>query len=225
MSPGRPRLPSLTAALAGLPAGIQAAGPWIGRRQLFVKFAQEAETATMYTADALRGELERLCRRAVYHSVSIGGRDPLDEVEYLEVVLRKGLALPAMLDVDGQRPEAMERLASAGAGALVLVQVVLDGCAGESAVERAMATLGAAAKKRLTHAVVILPHESASDAQLLRIVERTHAVSGDTSIVLHPTAADASEDDRRWEQWMEQATAVHGDVRLLSLLPAPTGMR
>ncbi len=223
MSPGRPRLPSLTAALAGVPAGIQSAGPWIGRRQLFVKFAQEAETATMYTAEALRGELERLSRRSVYHSVSIGGRDPLDEVEYLEVVLRKGLALPVMLDVDGQRPEAMERLA--GASALAMVQVRLDGCEGEAAVERAMATLAAAANKRLTHAVVILPHESASDAQLLRIVERSHAVSGETGVVLHPTAERASEDDRRWGQWMERAMAVHGDVRLLPLLPAPAGMR
>ena len=42
-----------TAALAGVPAGLQAQGVWIGRRQLFVRFAAEAETATMYTADAL----------------------------------------------------------------------------------------------------------------------------------------------------------------------------
>ena len=37
MSPGRIKLPSQTAALAGIPAGIQAIGPWSGRRQLFVR--------------------------------------------------------------------------------------------------------------------------------------------------------------------------------------------
>ena len=35
-----------TAALAGVPAGLQAQGVWVGRRQLFVRFAAEAETAT-----------------------------------------------------------------------------------------------------------------------------------------------------------------------------------
>ena len=49
-----------TAALAGVPAGIQGAGPWLGRRQLFVRFAAEAETATMFTAAALAQEIRRL---------------------------------------------------------------------------------------------------------------------------------------------------------------------
>ena len=51
-----------TAALAGIPAGLQAQGVWAGRRQLFVRFAAEAETATMYTADALASELPALGR-------------------------------------------------------------------------------------------------------------------------------------------------------------------
>ena len=45
------------AALAGVPTGVQAQGAWGGRRQLFVRFAAEAETATMYTAQALAKEL------------------------------------------------------------------------------------------------------------------------------------------------------------------------
>ena len=35
---------SPTAALAGVPAGLQAQGVWAGRRQLFIRFAAEAET-------------------------------------------------------------------------------------------------------------------------------------------------------------------------------------
>ena len=53
-----------TAALAGVPAGLQAQGVWSGRRQIFVRFAAEAETATMYTADALANELRRSTSRS-----------------------------------------------------------------------------------------------------------------------------------------------------------------
>ena len=68
-----------TAALAGIPAGLQAQGVWAGRRQLFVRFAAEAETATMYTADALANEIRRGTSRSAFHSISISGRDPLVE--------------------------------------------------------------------------------------------------------------------------------------------------
>ena len=39
--------------------------------------AGEAETATMYTAEALANEMERATTRSKFHSISIGGRDPL----------------------------------------------------------------------------------------------------------------------------------------------------
>jgi hypothetical protein len=223
MSLGRPRLPSLTAALAGIPAGIQAAGPWAGRRQLFVKFAQEAETATMFTADALRSELERIGARSSYHSVALAGRDPLDEIEFLLAAFRKSVFLPLMLDHDGQRPAELERLV--GTGALSLVQVTLDGCEGEAALERAVASLSVAAGKRVAHAMVLIPHESASDAQLLRIVERGHDASVEVAVVVHPLAESPSDDDLRWPRWMERATSVHRDVRMLPKLPPLTGMR
>src|SRR3954471_1201853 len=92
-----------TAALAGVPAGLQAQGAWAGRRQLFVRFAAEAETATMYTADALANELRRSTARSAFHSISISGRDPLANVEYLQAAFGKvQTLLPVMLDCDGQ---------------------------------------------------------------------------------------------------------------------------
>jgi hypothetical protein len=42
--------------------------------------------------------------------------------------------------------------------------------------------------------------------------------------VVHPTTESMSS-DRSWLAWLERATAVHGDVRLLARLPEPTGMR
>ena len=63
-----------TAALAGIPAGLQAQGFWAGRRQLFVRFAAEGETATMYTAEALANELRRGTGRSAFHSIAITGR-------------------------------------------------------------------------------------------------------------------------------------------------------
>jgi hypothetical protein len=100
--------PVLTAALAGVPSGIQAQGVWQGRRQLFVRFAGEAETATMYRADALAREIDRILTRSTYHSIAISGRDALGNPEFLATVLGQvtGKA-PVMVDTDGERPEAI----------------------------------------------------------------------------------------------------------------------
>src|ERR1051326_6357394 len=102
-----------TAALAGIPAGLQAQGLWVGHRQLFVRFAAEAETATMYTADALANELRRWTGRSVFHSISVSGRDPLANVDYLKACFAKQpTTLPVMLDSDGQRPEGVDDVKS-----------------------------------------------------------------------------------------------------------------
>src|SRR5204862_3058510 len=100
-----------TAALAGVPTGLQAQGVWTGRRQLFVRFAAEAETATMYTAEALSTEMDRAMTRSRFHSISIGGRDPLGNVEYLRAAFAaKAVPVPVMLDCDGQRPGDIKAL-------------------------------------------------------------------------------------------------------------------
>jgi organic radical activating enzyme len=209
------------AALAGIPSGIRATGPWAGRRQLFVKFAGVAETATMYTADALRGELSRLAQRSVYHSIAISGGDPLAEASFLASAFTGGAPLAVMLDHDGQRPEALDTVL----GFLALVQVTLTGAEEDAKVARAMATLRRAAEKHVAHALVLAPEADASDGRLLRIVEQTSGASADASVVLHPTTDSLSARDRRWLLWLERAAAVHGDVRLLPRLPEPTGMR
>ncbi len=217
MSPARsPRLPSLSAALAGIPASVQTLGPWTGRRQLFVKFAGEAETATIYTAEALRGELTRLTGRSRYHSVAIVGRDALAEEEFLLAAFNETGPLPVMIDHDGQRPEALERLLHA----LAMVQVTLDGSEGASAIEHVCATIALAAKKQVAHAVAIVPHETMSDGPLLRIVEQVHEASADAQIVVHPVVEREVERDRRWVLWLQQAMAVHIDVRILPRWPA-----
>ena len=221
MSPSRVKLPSQTAALAGIPAGIQAAGPWSGRRQLFVRFADEAETAAIYTSEALRGELKRLAARSRYHSIAITGRDPLAEGEYLAAVLGDGAPLPVMLDHDGQRPEALEPLLRS----LALVQIDVDGTESDPALERVYASLALAAGKHVKHALVIAPAPDTSDARLLRIVERAGGASGETEIIVHPSLESARDPDRRWVAWLERASQVHGDVRVVPRLPAPTGMK
>ena len=218
MTPGRP-LP-LGAALAGIPSGIRATGPWAGRRQLFVRFAGIAETATMYTADALRGELARLTQRSVYHSIAITGGDPLGETEFLAAALDGGSPLAVMLDHDGQRPEALEHVI----GSLALVQVTISGAEDDAALGRALATLRGAAEKQVAHALTLLPEADPSDGRLLRIVEQAKEASPETSVVVHPPTESLTV-DRRWLAWIERASGVHGDVRLLPRLPEPTGMR
>lgn len=216
----RPSVP--TAALAGVPAGLQAQGVWIGHRQLFVRFAAEAETATMYTADALASEIRRAMSRSSFHSISITGRDPLANVEYLrDAFARVETALPVMLDCDGQRPEQIPELKKI----VRLAQITLDGAGVEAAHDRAFESLAAAAASDMQHALVLNVNGHTTDAHMLRVVERAHETSGAAAVVIHPSAATPVDKDRRWTTLFERAAALHGNVRLLLRLPPPTGMR
>jgi hypothetical protein len=219
------QLPTPTAALAGVPAGLQAQGAWIGRRQLFVRFAAEAETATMYTADALAGEIKRATARTSFHSVSISGRDPLSNVDYLCIAFDRASqalsSLPVMLDIDGQRPAELDRLK----GFVRLAQVTIEGSAPDTIVDRAFESVGRAAKLGMQHALVVLADERTTDASMLRFIERAHETSDATMVVIHPGTGIAVDKDRRWTTLFERASALHGDARLILRLPPPTGMR
>ena len=190
----------LGAALAGIPSGIRSTGPWAGRRQLFVRFARVAETATMFTAAALRNELTRLVQRSVYHSIAICGGDPLGEVDFLAAALDDGAPLSVMLDHDGQRPDSLERLIKS----LALVQVTLTGDEEAEVISRAMASLRLAADKHVAHALVLMAKADPSDGRLLRIVDQAKEASAETAVVVHPTTDSLSE-DRRWLLWLERA--------------------
>ena len=211
-----------TAALAGVPTGLQAQGVWVGRRQLFVRFAAEAETATMYTAQAIAQELKRAATRSTFHSISVGGRDPLANVEFLEAAFNSSKPpVPVMLDVDGQRPEGIAALKKH----VTLAQITLEGATMEPSVERAIESLRVSAEAGIEHALVLAPGEQASDGQLLRIVEHAKAASAKSAIVIHPPYNTPIDRDRRWVTLLERSAALHPDVRLLLRLPPPTGTR
>jgi hypothetical protein len=215
--------PVLTAALAGVPSGIQAQGVWQGRRQLFVRFAGEAETATMYRADALAREIDRILGRSVYHSIAISGRDALGNPEFLAAVLSQVTTkVPVMVDTDGERPEAIASLKQW----LKLVQVTVELSANPRPFDRVLETLKAAGAVGCEHALVLMVRDDTSDAQLIRIVEQAHGVSAGTMIVVHPgPAGERPTLDRRWATLIEQAIAVHADTRLALRIPGPAALR
>ena len=216
----KPRTFGPAAALVGVVPVVQAQGVCIGRRQLAVRFAGEAETAVMYSAMALAEEISRLASRAKFHSIALLGRDPLGNVECLQAALAQAaVPLPVMVDSDGQRPEAVRELAPH----LRVVQVTTDGVAPAIALGRIHATLTAARECGLDHALVVTPGEHTSDAQLLRLVEQAHAVSDRVAIVIHPEESPGSGAlEPRWMELLAQATELHGDVRLLRrLTPSP----
>ncbi|MGH7719395.1 MAG: hypothetical protein ACREON_11195 [Gemmatimonadaceae bacterium] len=211
-----------TAAISGILPGIQAQGLWAGRRQLFVRFAGEAETATLFTPDMLIRHVERGSSQGGLHSVSLSGRDPLGSADLLQAVFKDWKPeLPVMADTDGQRPEAIIALA----GVLALVQVTLDLSEPGGAVDRAMSMVSAAAAAGCAHAVVLAPRDGTTDGQLLRLIEQTHAVSPGTKIVVHPPGAGSAPPDRRYAALMERAMAIHHDLRLAMRIPPPLGMR
>lgn len=213
----------MAAALAGIPAGVQAFGPWAGRRQLFVRFAGEAETATMYMAPALIRELQRQLQRSAFHSVAISGRDPLGSVPFLKAALDGAKpAVPIMLDTDGMRPDQLSALL----GQLALVQVTVDFSGGEAALDRVIETIRVAAAGGVAHALVLIPRDDTSDSMLLRLVEEAHAASAATQVVIHPPIGEnAAVLDRRWASLLEQAGSVHVDTRLSMRIAPPTGLR
>lgn len=238
MSTSQSPIPS--APLAGVASGLQAQGAWVGRRQLFVRFAGEAETATMYRADALARELVRQLSRSPYHSLSISGRDALGCADFLVATLSQAPNLPpVMIDTDGEHLGSLSQLAPW----LRLVQVTLDvpiagasrarawGTTPERASEmiegRAFEALGLAAELGVEHALVLVAADDARDADLVRLVEQAHSASARSSIIVHPggAAGDRATLDRRWSQLAERVSGVHGDVRTLLRLPAPAGLR
>ena len=106
-----------------------------------------------------------------------------------------------------------------------MVQVTLDSPSVDAFEERAFQTIAAAAKARVQHALVLAGDDPTSDARLLRLVERAHATSAATSIVVHPGAATPVDRDRRWISLFERVAALHADTRLALRIPPPTGMR
>lgn len=214
--------PMLTAALAGVPMGIQRQGVWAGRRQLFIRFAGPAETATMYTADALARELNRGLERTVFHSVCIAGRDALANTEYLAAALRQlTKKVPVMADTDGLRPDAVVALHEF----LQMVQVTIETPVAPS-LDRAWETIRAAARLGCAHAVVVAGGDDTSDADYLQIVEGARSASPDVAIVLHPgPAAEKGMLDRRWSVLMEHAMGRHPDVCVAYRLSGPATIR
>jgi hypothetical protein len=176
----------------------------------------------MYTADALASEVRRGTSRSAFHSISISGRDPLSNVEYICAAFDKlSSTIPVMLDCDGQRPAEIDELKRF----VTLTQVTLDGPTLEAQSDRAFESLRVAAKAGMQQALVMIVDERTTDAHVLRVVERAHAASESTVIVVHPGPMIPVDRDRRWMTLFERAAALHGDIRLALRLPPPTGMR
>lgn len=204
-----------TAALSGISGWVQPRGPWMGRRQLVVRFAGEAETATLYTATAFANEVERIVARSRFHSIGLTGRDPLGQAGFLaaSAQVRKP-ALPLMVETDGLRPEALPGLRDA----VTMLQVVPPASSG-APLERALESLSVAAQLGWQHALLLAAGARESDGALLRVVEQAHRASAGTMIVVHPApGAVATPRDRRWTEFLEQASTLHDDVRLLPIL-------
>ncbi len=214
--------PVLAAALAGIPSGIQRQGVWTGRRQVFIRFAGAAETAQMYTADALARELTRAVGRTIYHSVCVTGRDAFGNADFLAAALKQLPGTEVMADTDGQRPEALALLHPF----LSLIQVTIEPPTASPALERVVETLRSAASLGRAHAVTIAGTDESSDADYLQIVDQVHSASDATSIVIHPgPTAERGVLDKRWSTLMEHASARHRDLRILARLSGPATMR
>ena len=212
------------AAIAGIAPGIQAQGVWMGRRQLFVRFAAEAETAVLYTAEMLARHVGRVISQSPLHSISLSGRDPLASDDMIcESLGQLQSPIPVMVDCYGERPEAVTRVAPH----VSMVQVTVEFATAPSSLDRALASLVAAAAAGREHAAVLAPHDGTTDGQMLWFIEQAHTAVPGTKIVIHPPAVDRTGGalDRRYASLMERALAIHRDIALWLRVPGPVGAR
>jgi len=212
-----------TAAIAGITPGVQAQGIWAGRRQLFVRFAGEAETAVLYTPEMLAKQVDRAASNTALHSIALSGRDPLSSTDLITAAFSVSKpSLPVMLDCDGQRPDAVAAIL----GVLSLLQVTFEFGDAPALAERALGSIAHAVAAKKEHALVLAPRDATSDGQLLRIVETAHAISPGVTIVVHPApAAEKTSLDRRYSTLIDQAMAIHRNVVLTMRIPSPVGVR
>jgi len=212
-----------TAAIAGITPGVQGQGVWTGRRQLFVRFAGEAETAVLYTPEMLAKAVERAAANTALHSIAFAGRDPLSSAELITAAFGAlKPSLPVMFDCDGQRPDAVAAIM----GVLSMLQVTFEFGDAPTLAERALASLGHALAAKKDHALVLAPRDATSDGQILRLVEQAHAASPNATLVLHPApSGEKGALDRRYSTLMDQAMAIHRNIVLTMRIPSPVGVR
>jgi hypothetical protein len=212
-----------TAPIAGLSPGVQSQGIWAGRRQLFVRFAGEAETAVLYSSEMLAKQLERATSQAHVHSILLSGRDPLSCAPFIAAVFGNWTApLPVILESDGQRPEALEDVVRV----VSMVHMLWEFPDAPSGAERTVASLAAVAAAGTGHALTLAPRDGTSDGQILRLVEQAHAAAPGTKIVIHPVpSGEKSPLDRRYATLLEAASTIHRDVVLSLRIPGPVGTR
>jgi hypothetical protein len=212
-----------TAAIAGITPGVQGHGIWTGRRQLFVRFAGEAETAVLYTAEMLAKQIDRAAAHTAVHSIALAGRDPLASALLItETFTHWKAAVPVMVDCDGQRPDEL----AAALEALTLVQVTFEFGDAPALAERALVSLARAAAAKKDHVLVLAPRDATSDGQILRLVEQAHAAVPAVQLVLHPSpAAEKLPLDRRYATLLEAVAVIHRDAALILRIPSPVGVR
>ena len=213
-----------TAPIAGLSPGVQSQGVWAGRRQLFVRFAGEAETAVLYSSEMLAKQLERATAQSLVHSILLSGRDPLSCASFIAAVFGNWTApLPVILESDGQRPDVARGCGACGddgAGA-----VGVSGCAVRRRAGGGVAGGRGRRGQPLTRS--LWPRATARvTGQILRLVEQAHTAAPGTKIVIHPApSGEKSPLDRRYATLLEQATTIHRDVVLSFRIPGPVGTR
>ena len=177
----------------------------------------------LYTPEMLARHVGRVVGQSPLHSVSLGGRDPLASEELIiDALTRWQSPIPVMVDCDGERPEAVTKVAPY----VAMIQVTVEFVNTTSSLDRALASLAAASAAGREHAAVLTPHEGTTDGQMLWFIEQAHGVAPGTKIVVHPVVGtERAGVDRRYASLVERGMAIHHDLAFWLRIPPPVGAR
>ena len=199
---------------------IQGEGPYIGTKQLFIRFCGcnlsckycdtdfDANSAETYSVNELLNEVNN---NKHCHSVSLTGGEPLLSIEFLEVFLPK-CSLPVYLETNATLPDKLQKIIDCVD--YVSADIKLPSCTGLSSMWELHDKFFTVAKGKILFSKVVFD-ESITDDEIEHITNlaRKH----DIELILQPKSLGANvvPDIVFAEEIMDQFLAKYNRIRVI----------
>lgn len=231
MSAGAPKLSDAgSARVVEVFASLQGEGVWLGQRQVFVRlggcnlhcdYCDEPDTipipsGEVWTADKLKGEIERLAAGPRAEAVSWTGGEPLLHARFLGPMLRwaRAKGLKNYLETNGTRLAEFRELAPLCD--MTAMDIKLPSATGRESWSEHLEFLRVPSPEKIFAKVVLT--SKTTDAEWRQVIRLMQEVSTQIPLILQPATpvpGAASIEPGQAVQFLRQASALLRDVRLI----------